>query len=119
MGSDKNRSIGWENLQIKMTQENEITNVHYVFMQAINMKKQIIINMGSSTSLMCDPFYCDKIDKSDKVLDLARDGGVMHYGLKFEVDKLGEAWFNTNSLTNIFSFANIINKFRIKYDSKI
>ena len=43
----------------------------------------------------------------------------MHSGLKYEVDKLREAWFNKNSLTKIFSFANLVDKSRIKYDSKI
>ena len=45
---------------------------------------------------MRNPLYCDKIEKSDKVLDLATNGGVMHYGMKCEVDKLREAWFNKN-----------------------
>ena len=43
----------------------------------------------------------------------------MHSGLKFEVDKLGEAWFKKDSLTDIFSFVNLVDKYRIKYDSKI
>ena len=67
---------------------------------------------------MCNPAYCDKIEKSDKVLDLTKNGGGMHSGLKYEVYKLGEAWFNKSSLTNIFSFADIEDKYRIKYDSK-
>ena len=83
------------------------------------MKNQIIIDTVSSTLVMCDPSYCDKIENSDKVLDLATNGGVMHSGLKYEVYKLGEAWFNKNSLTNIFSFTNLVNKSWIKYDSKI
>ena len=43
----------------------------------------------------------------------------MHSGLKCEVDKLGEAWFNKNYLKNIFSFSDIVDKLRIKYDYKI
>ena len=117
--SDKNRIIGWENLHIGTTRENEISNVHYGFAQTIDMKKQIIIDTVSSTLVICDPAYCDKIDKSDKVFYLAINGGVMHSGLKYEVDKIGEAWLNKNSLTNIFSFTYIVNKYRIKYDSKI
>ena len=31
-------SIGWANLQIGMMRENKITNVCYVFAQAVNMK---------------------------------------------------------------------------------
>ena len=57
-------------------------------------KIKIIIDTGSSTLVMWDPAYCDKIEKSDKVLDLATNGGVMPFGMKCEVDKLGEAWFN-------------------------
>ena len=83
------------------------------------MKNQIIIETGSSILVMCDPSYCDKIERSDKVIDLATNGGVMHSGLKCEVDNLGEAWFNKNSLTNIFIFADLVDKYRIKYDSKI
>ena len=83
------------------------------------MKKQIIIYTGSSTSVMCDPAYCDKIEKSDKVIDLLKKIGIVHSGLKYEVDKLEEAWFNKNYITNIFSCADLVDKFRIKYDSKI
>ena len=43
----------------------------------------------------------------------------MYSGLKYEVNNLGEAWFNKIPLKNIFSFANLVDKFRIKYDSKI
>ena len=45
--------------------------------------------------------------------------GVVQSGLKCEVDKIGEAWFNKNALTNVFSFAGLVDKFRIKIDSKI
>ena len=83
------------------------------------MKNYIIFNMGSSTSVMCDPLYCDKIEKLDKVFDLATNDGFMHSGLKYEVDKLGGAWLNNNSLTKIFSFTDLVNKYRIKYKSKI
>ena len=64
-------SVGWENLQIKTTQEDELSNIHYGFTQAIDMKNKITIDTGSSASIMCDPAYCDKIEKSEKVLDLA------------------------------------------------
>ena len=43
----------------------------------------------------------------------------MHSGLKCELDKLREDWFNKNTLTNIFSFSDLVDKFRIKYYSKI
>ena len=102
-----------------MTQEKEISNVRYGFSQAINMKNQIIIDTGSPILVIFNPLYCDKLEKSDKVLDLVTDGGVIQSGLKYEVEKLREAWFNKNSLTNIFSFTNLVNKSRIKYDSKI
>ena len=63
------------------------------------MKKQIIIDMVLSTLVMCDPDNCEKIEKYDKVLDLVTNGEVVHSGLKYEVYKLGEYWFNKNSLT--------------------
>ena len=78
------------------------------------MKKQIIIDTVSSTYAMCDPAYCDKIEKSEKEINLATNGIVMHSGMKCEADKLREAWFNKNSLTNIYSFYDLVNKFRIK-----
>ena len=52
---NKDRSIGWANLQIKTMRENEISNVHYGFAQDINMKKQIIIDIGSSTLVIFYP----------------------------------------------------------------
>ena len=119
MSSNKYRSIGWENLQIETMRENENSNVHYGFAQDINMKNQIIIDTVFLILVIFDPSYCDKLEKSDKVLDLVTDGGVIQSGLKYEVEKLREAWFNKNSLTNIFSFTNLVNKFRIKYDYNI
>ena len=83
------------------------------------MKKRIIFDMGSSTLVMCNLAHCEKIENSDKVLDLVTNGGVMHSGLKCEVYKLREAWFNKNSLTKIFSFSDLVNKFSIKYDPEI
>ena len=93
---DKDRSVGWSNLQIETTRENEIYNVHYGFAQAIDMKKKITIDTRSSALVMCDQSYCDKIDKSDKVIDIETNGGVMQSGPKCEVDKLGESWSNKN-----------------------
>ena len=65
---------------------------------------------------MCNPAYCDKIEKSEKVIDIATNDRVMHSGIKYDADKLGETLFNKNSLTNIFSFTNLVDKFRITYD---
>ena len=59
---------------------------------------------------MCDPAYYHKIEKSDKVLDLATNDGVMHSILKYEVDKLREAWSNKDYLINVFSFADLVDK---------
>ena len=72
--SNKDGKLGFSNLHIEETRENEIYNVHYGFAQAIDMKKKITIDTGSSTLVMCNPSYCDKINKSDKVLDLATNG---------------------------------------------
>ena len=83
------------------------------------MKKQIIIDTVSSTYAMCDPAYCDKIEKSEKEINLATNGIVMHSGMKCEADKLRDAWFNKDSLTNILNFTNLGNKLRNKYDSNI
>ena len=68
---------------------------------------------------MYDPTYCDKIERPEIVLDLVTNGGVMNSGLKYEVDKVREDWFNKSSLTNISRFSDLVNKFRIKYDYKI
>ena len=102
-----------------MTRENEISNVCYGFAQDIDMKNQIISDTVYSTLVMCDPAYCHKIERSDKFLDFATNGGVMHSGLKCKVYKIGEAWFNKNSLKNILSFSDLVDKYRIEYDSKI
>ena len=45
--------------------------------------------------------------------------GVMHSILRYEVDKLREACLNKNSLKNVFSFSDLVNKSRIKWGSKI
>ena len=72
----------------KTARENEFSNVHYGFAQAVDMKNQIMIDTGSSTLVMYDPAHCDKIGGSDKVLDLATNGGVMHSGMKCDLGSI-------------------------------
>ena len=63
--SDKDRSVGLSNLHIEATRENEISNVHYGFAQAIDVENQITVDTVSSISVINDPPYCDKTEKSD------------------------------------------------------
>jgi hypothetical protein len=50
-------------------------------------------------------------------LSLSTNGGILHTSQKGTVPKFGPVWYNEKAITNIFSFAEMEDKYRVTYDS--
>ena len=57
------------------------------------------------------------IRKTEDWLDLQTNAGIMSTNMKCNIPEWGEAWYNPNVITNIFTYAEIAKKHRITTDS--
>jgi hypothetical protein len=57
------------------------------------------------------------IRKSEFVMELATNGGVHKIRQKADLPGWGEVWFHDKVITNILSYAEMVEKHRITYDS--
>ena len=51
------------------------------------------------------------------LLRLSTNGGILTTSKKAQVPGFGEVWYSQDTITNIFSFSEMEDKFRITYDS--
>ena len=51
-------------------------------------------------------------------MHLATNGGSMVTNMKADLPQWGEVWFNEKAITNIFSYAEMADRYRITYDSE-
>lgn len=90
---------------------------HIQFYQAEEMKELILLDNGSTVNLFCNPNLVENITDSNETLHLSTNGGDLHTNQRATVPKYGEVWFDPTAITNIFSFAEMENRYRITYDS--
>jgi hypothetical protein len=68
--------------------------------------------------LFCNPKLVEKIYKSANDMRLKSNGGSMMVGYKAEhPGYFKKAWFDTVDLTNIMALGNVIQQYRVTYDS--
>jgi len=91
---------------------------HVQFMHAQDMRKLILLDSESTTSVFCNPDYVENVQKLDDTLELHTNGGPMLTDEVCEVNKFGKSWFNEDSMTNIFSLAEMTDKYRVTFDSE-
>ena len=51
-------------------------------------------------------------------MQLKTNGGTLVTTQKADLPQWGEVWYNENAITNIFSYAEMADKYRITYDSE-
>ena len=112
------RRIGWAGVHLCAKQMCD-DKFHHQFLNAINLKNYCILDTGSTVSIMGNKTFCDRVFTSDRELELITNGGIMLSKQRCTVPKFGEVWFNKNSVMNIFGFADVVKRYRIKYDSTI
>ena len=99
------KKIGWLNTHILMTQCQE-------------MKNQVILDSGSSTSVFCKEEHCDKIETTTPI-EIKTNGGSISMNQKCKVPDLGMAYYKEDSLTNIIGLKDMQKKHQVTYDSQV
>ena len=93
-------------------------HVELQFYQASEMRDWILLDNQSSVTIFCNPDMVKNIRPSDSgVMKLTTNGGSIVTSKKADLPQWGEVWFNENAITNIFSYAEMADRYRITYDS--
>jgi hypothetical protein len=79
----------------------------------------ILLDSQSTVSVFKNPDMLHNIRKSEKVLRAITNGGYQDSSMIGDFPNLGEVWFNTESIANILSLAEVRKVCRITMDSSI
>jgi hypothetical protein len=85
---------------------------------ALDLKEIILLDSQSTMDLFCSKVLVDKTFKSKNTMKLKSNGGSMLVNQKatiFGYHK--EVWFSTRAITNIIALSNLIQQYRVTYDS--
>lgn len=86
--------------------------------QAYDMRDWILLDNQSSVTVFCNKDLVKNIRKSTTgSMHLATNGGTLVTNQKADLPQWGEVWFNDKAITNIFSYAEMADRYRITYDS--
>ena len=91
---------------------------HIQFFQNLDMRDWILLDNQSSVTIFCNPDMVQNIRSSgsEKML-LSTNGGILETTQKADLPHWGEVWFNPRAITNIFSYAEMADRYRVTYDS--
>ncbi|KAI2506113.1 Reverse transcriptase (RNA-dependent DNA polymerase) [Fragilaria crotonensis] len=85
---------------------------------AHEMRDWILLDNQSSVSVFCNKELVQNIRRSnDGDMHLSTNGGVLVTTHKADLPQWGEVWFNESAITNIISYAEMADRYRITYDS--
>jgi hypothetical protein len=97
--------VGWEGANMKLQ-----------FYQASEMHDWILLDNPSSVTVFCNPKMVEKNRMSNNgYMHLATNGGSMVTNTKADLPQWGEVWFNDKAITNIFSYNEMADRYRISY----
>jgi hypothetical protein len=91
--------------------------VHFGFYQASAMRTCILLDNESSAMIFCNPDMVTNIRQTDKELTLTTNTGVLQTNMKADVPGWDEVWFNPTAMTNIFSYAQMVDRHPVTYNS--
>jgi hypothetical protein len=84
----------------------------------LDLKEVILLDSHSTMDLFCNAALVIKISKSKSSIRLKSDGGTMVVTRKATMKGYNKTvWFSTRAITNIIELHNLIDQYRITYDS--
>ena len=83
------------------------------------MKDDIILDNGSTLSIFANPELVEGIRKSKSTLEMATNTGTRLTNQEANVPGFGTMWYDEGAIANIFSFAELVDKHRITFDSSV
>jgi hypothetical protein len=100
---------------------NDFTCLHQVCLQQVDMPELSdwwLLDSASSVDLFCNKRYVTNIHSCGQTLSLASTGGMFTTNLKATVPGYGLVWFSEKAISNIFSLAGMIDRFKVIFDSE-
>jgi hypothetical protein len=93
--------------------------VLYGFVQSNMMQNCVLLDNQSSVIVFSNKELVENIHATDDTLKLYTNGGTLTTNLKCNIPEWGEAWFAPNSITNIFSYAEMTKRYKITSDLSV
>jgi hypothetical protein len=113
-----NQSTGNIKSASNQTKKEGWAGLHHLFYQGQDMEDWILLDNESTTTIFCNPDMIQDIcNIKNKSLDLVTNAGILRTTQKATIPGWGEAWFNPQAITNIFSYAKMAKRHRITYNS--
>jgi hypothetical protein len=84
----------------------------------LDLKEVILLDSQSTMDLFCNEALVSKISNSRSSMRLKSNGGTMVVTRKATMEGYNKtAWFSTRAITNIIALRNLIDQYRVTYDS--
>jgi hypothetical protein len=89
------------------------------FAQSYDMQDKILLDNQSSVTVFSNKELVENIRDTNDTLTLHTNGGVLTTNQKCDIPQWGEALFAPDGLTNIFSYAEMAERYKITTDSEV
>jgi hypothetical protein len=94
-------------------------HIRFDFAQTYDMQDWILLDNQSSVTVFSNKELVENIRDTNVTLTLHTNGGVLTTSQKCDIPQWGKAWFASDGLTNIFSYAEMAERYKITTDSEV